>query len=275
MRLFFSHGETLESDCFSYCGKIQTEGHSVLAADLLGVEGSSQQCHDWRFVLSLHRKWQIFIFQMYISGSCLKVYLYRMHLEPIWPLFLKVNPLKRRVIWVPACNHSFSVWSLVLACVAPLPSVAVYILWLVNTALILQPPLAKGRHLCIMRPQNVADVFWELCFPSFRKSRLGEMLKIWPFFYGTKLCASLSVWLDKLSSGGGILLEEDLGWSQGKVLRRSSESQLVCFFVGNVSVKGYSTPPNFLSLEKGTFKKEMNHLYNPTIIFQGIFFQLS
>ena len=136
----------------------KSKGHSVLAADLFGVEGSSQQCHDWRFVLSLHRKWQICIFQMYISGSCLKVYLYRMHLEPIWPLFLKVNPLKRRVIWVPACNHSFSVWSLVLACVAPLPSVAVYILWLVNTALILQPPLAKGRHLCIMRPQNVADV---------------------------------------------------------------------------------------------------------------------
>ena len=55
--------------------------------------------------------------------------------------------------------------SLVLASVAPLPSVAVYILWLVNTALILQPPLAKGRHLCIMRPQHVADFFWELCFP--------------------------------------------------------------------------------------------------------------
>lgn len=70
-------------------------------------------------------------------------------------------------------------------------------------------------------------------------------------------------------------LKKILDEAKGKSFDEVRNLSWFVFFVGNVSVKGYSTPPNFLSLEKGTFKKEMNHLYNPTIIFQGIFFQLS
>ena len=75
--------------------------------------------------------------------------------------------------------------------------------------------------------------------------------------------------LDFVRRGGGILLEEDLGWSQGKVLRRSSASQSVVFlpekFVCKRLLPLAAKMNVFVALKRGPFKKDMNHL--PTINF--------